>query len=497
MNLVSYWRLHQWDVTSLVTSNGNYSFSIINGSVSNFAGGLVVIYSHASLPLTEVRINEACGHLNFGGGSLTSTFNQVSQGAGRLLLLTGADEDISYQGAQGGSQNSDETITFNTTQIGGPLDGNLGILGSAFDIPVKTVEGTNSAGITATNDWMGWHLAILVSRPQPRVTFSAPSLIDGKVRLCAGAIVDDVHTATVPIEAKISGESSANTSLTFSFDTSGIDYTHCKLPKFIDDDGNQVATLTRTTNAEGKTSIKVLSSDLVSQPKIVAKWTNAQNKEVDVGEVTCDFVAEQSLRRFGIKSLNQGYDLDEGWDLNTLSLQYEGDTTDATIYLKYQKDPTKDVDTNYFLIGGAARASQDTGDGQGGAPDGFVDNDEAAVATIRGRSPHVPLQQRVPLDDDTNWLPVGGHHLRVRIAEIMDDNYSPVSLSDFHNYVVIVGDSAQGTGVVNVTTDSEGRATVHLTAGPWIKNCSSIRLEAIDNDQRSPSGVDDSTGWGN
>lgn len=116
---------------------------------------------------------------------------------------------------------------------------------------------------------------------QAKSNIPCPNLIGGKARSCAGAIadevhtatVDEVHTATVAVEAKLGTAPSANTALTFAFDSTGIDYTNCQPPRFIDDDGNPVATLTTTTDAEGKTALKVLSSDLISQPKLIAKWT--------------------------------------------------------------------------------------------------------------------------------------------------------------------------------------------------------------------------------
>ncbi len=332
---------------------------------------------------------------------------------------------------------------------------------------------------------------------------------DGLARACAGAIgVDGVHSFTITGTAsRDDGTGTGNTVLVtgtdfkLSFDANA-GSTADKNAKFVttDSNGNQILvnTLTAHTDDKGTFGVTVRGSDTITSAiKIKVQWTNAKGEDKDAGSQACDFVGEQSLRRYGIKDLNQGYDSDDGWDFDDLALQNEGDSTDATVYIKYQKDPNKDVDTNYFLVNGAPAPSEDTGDGQGGGPDGFVDDQEYAAATVRGRSPHVSVDQQIPLDDDGNWLPVSGHHLRVKIAEIVDVDYGSVSSSDFSNYVTLGSDPSQGLTVVGVTTDGDGKATVHLVAGPWINYCSSIKLQVVDDNQKSPSGVDDSTGWGN
>jgi len=150
------WNLYRWDVTSKVTGNGTFAFGL-SGLQYAYVGGLVVIYEKASLPLNEIRINEHISSL-LSGQSQTS-FKDVYPGAGHLLLLTGADNPAEA-GFTGGA------ISFNSQNIGGPLNANLGALGSALDLPVSIGSGVNTAGIS-TNDWLGWHLAILSSGARP------------------------------------------------------------------------------------------------------------------------------------------------------------------------------------------------------------------------------------------------------------------------------------------------------------------------------------------
>ena len=348
-------------------------------------------------------------------------------------------------------------------------------------------------------------------------------IFTGLPRACAGAIVDDVHTFTLQVQvrdrgAQLPGEpprSVAGLQLSFSIDKKNIDYTGCKPPKFIDDQNQVVETLIKTVDAEGKTNIRVLSSDLVStspgtQPVLIVKWktdsgsklsvhtlwkTVVTDQEEEVQGMPCDFATAQSIRRHGIKDLNQGYKnqdgevIDLGWNFDDLLMQEENDITDATVYMKFRKDPDDvmhPIDEKYFLINGAYKPSLDTGDGNGGPPDGWVDDDEYDVGQIRGLAPQ-PL-----LDDDANWLPVSNHHLYIRIAAIEDIDFGPVAPSDFAQYVVF---DNNGGSAISTTTDTEGKATVRLRAGSWIYWCRSIKLEAVNLTQKSWTGINASTGW--
>ncbi len=159
---------YRWNVTSSVAGNGTYTFNITN-SQQIFGASLFVAYSHPSLPLHEIRLNDGAEDME--GATSTTTFNGVAAGPARLLLFTQAD-DPNFTG---------ETIRFNGNVVGGPIDGNAGNYASQFDIPVTAVNGANTATINnVLGDEFGWHVAALVSSsvPEPMsVAIVTPGLI--------------------------------------------------------------------------------------------------------------------------------------------------------------------------------------------------------------------------------------------------------------------------------------------------------------------------------
>jgi len=143
--------VYRWDVTTIVTGNGAYSFT--TGGLENVYGAaLVVVYSNPANPSAEVRINDGAESMSYTTSS--TTFSDVDSGSGKLIIYTEADNAMGQTG---------ETIAFNAVNVGGPIDANLGPYASLFALPVTTVSGTNTASITTTSDWFGWHIAILIS----------------------------------------------------------------------------------------------------------------------------------------------------------------------------------------------------------------------------------------------------------------------------------------------------------------------------------------------
>ncbi len=239
-------------------------------------------------------------------------------------------------------------------------------------------------------------------------------LTDGVIRACAGAVQDSVHEATVTIHAAYSGVNAVNLPLTLTYDAS-FDYTDCQVPQFIDDlnQNRPVSTLTRTTDSNGNITITVLSCDLISTPNVLIT-----NNGTQIGSIPCNFAADQSLRHYGILTYDpgEGSGTDTGWDFNSYSLINPGDTADAIVFLKFEKDPNfqlpgnpgVSVDPNYYLsslAGNNAVPSLDVNHYN------YVSDEEYNAGTIRGKSNH-------PLDDASNWLPVSGHNVHVRITQI-------------------------------------------------------------------------------
>ncbi len=146
---------YRWDVTSLVTGNGEVEASF-SGFTNSFGLALVVVYSAPTLPLSRVVIND--GAVDVVGGETVFTAFEASAGAGDLWIHTAADNN-------GGR----EQIRFNGELVGGPIDANLGAWASLLQLPVETIDGRNSASILDLGDRLGWDLAVLRTEPAAAV----------------------------------------------------------------------------------------------------------------------------------------------------------------------------------------------------------------------------------------------------------------------------------------------------------------------------------------
>lgn len=150
---------YRWDVTSLISGNGSYTYDFTDGT-SIFGVSLAVVYSHASLGLGRVVLNDGAHELGESGAeSGSTTFGGFSAGPGVLSLFTQADNASGETG---------ETIDFNGSTVGGPIDGNIGDFASLFNINVNTIAGDNTATIHTGADHFGWQVAMLSSPvPEP------------------------------------------------------------------------------------------------------------------------------------------------------------------------------------------------------------------------------------------------------------------------------------------------------------------------------------------
>lgn len=158
-----------------VSGNGSYNVQIsetnpsFGGNANQLAGaGLLVIYSHPILPVSTVTVNHGVFLLGSGvqPSSASTTFAEnpttIPAGTGNLSILTFADDPAT----------SGETVVFNGTNIGGPLDANLPGGGSASVLNFSNVTtlggGNDQVSVTSTGDIFGWHVAVLQSQvPEP------------------------------------------------------------------------------------------------------------------------------------------------------------------------------------------------------------------------------------------------------------------------------------------------------------------------------------------
>ena len=173
------------------------------------------------------------------------------------------------------------------------------------------------------------------------------------VRACAGGVSgDDVHSATVQLLVRHNGEIAPNAQVTFAYeDNVGHDYGDGRAIKraklWEPETSLWMESVTLTTDAEGKVSCKVLSSDVISQPKLVVKHDNAV-----FGSVDCDFAAAVGKRGWP----NQ-YDptdtTDDGWLFNQRWFDTPGEQTTAKLYLQFKSILNgPDDDSNWKRVNG-------------------------------------------------------------------------------------------------------------------------------------------------
>jgi len=319
-------------------------------------------------------------------------------------------------------------------------------------------------------------------------------LTGNAARACAGAVADGVHEDALTLHvAQTDGTAAAGLPLTLAYDKS-IDYTNCQAPQFIDDQNQNkaVPTLTRTTDGSGNVTLTVLSSDLISKPNVLVS-----NNGTQIGNVGCDFAADQSLRRYGILTYDpgEGSGTDTGWDFDLYALISPGDTTRAKAFLKFQKDPSISPDLNYYLSSLANNKAVPSLDVDG---DGDVSDDEYAAGTIRGDTTR-------PLADANNWLVVSSHRVHVRVTQITDSDTGqvitdPSIIQQYVYYSDASGLPVDGQGhpfasatsftmpaSVETVTDGKGMAAIYLTAGSNIASCTNIVLDVVDETQIDPS----------
>ena len=150
------WR---FDVTSLVTGNGAYSFATV-GPLQCYGVALVVVFSHTSLPIQQIVINMGAEDLE-NASSTTSFAGFTLPGAGRLIVFTGADDTSTDVG---------ESLAFNGVTIPGvTFHENLGPVTSLITSSVTVQAGTNTATATTGDDQFGWALAIVAASAEPPI----------------------------------------------------------------------------------------------------------------------------------------------------------------------------------------------------------------------------------------------------------------------------------------------------------------------------------------
>ena len=135
------------------------------------------------------------------------------------------------------------------------------------------------------------------------VSTSAAVSFTGSPRACAGGIDNALHKLTLTLHATSGGAPLTNAPIALSFENNvGHNYGTREAPDIrhkakIHDPNESIVgnrwkeSVTLSTDNNGDVQVIVLSSDVISQPRLVARWQNAI-----VGSVPCDFAAATSRR---------------------------------------------------------------------------------------------------------------------------------------------------------------------------------------------------------
>lgn len=201
----------------------------------------------------------------------------------------------------------------------------------------SVAEGTQSDVCAAVTS------AMMSVSDAPLVTWS------GNPRAAAGGIASALHQSTLALSATQGGVPLINTPLTLSFENNvGHNYGTVTAPNIprrakIYDASDAVTpwkeTLTVVTDANGQVpAITLLSSDVISQPRLIARYTNAGTTET-VGGVKLDFAAAISKRGVEDPALVTNPvdwpDYDTGWSCNFSALEDAGNITTGLVYMKF------------------------------------------------------------------------------------------------------------------------------------------------------------------
>jgi len=108
--------------------------------------------------------------------------------------------------------------------------------------------------------------------------------------------------------------------------------------------------LAARTDAQGNVSLRVLSSDIITQDISIQAIRTLAGSDYVIGTQACDFGELLSYRRFR----NQ-YDPEEvedtGWLLDFPHLEALDGITPAKVYLKFRKDlDVLDIDGNWHFV---------------------------------------------------------------------------------------------------------------------------------------------------
>ncbi|HZL84650.1 MAG TPA: hypothetical protein VFD07_04650 [Candidatus Krumholzibacteria bacterium] len=141
---------YQWDVTArLVPGVTFYTYSV-NGGNTIAGVALAVVWEDINEPTRMVAIVDGMLQVGENGAETESAdIENLGHGATKVSIFTVLDDTI----------NTGETVAYNDSIIGGPIDRNLGVLASLLELDCDSFTGTNRLSIWTDTDHMGWMIA--------------------------------------------------------------------------------------------------------------------------------------------------------------------------------------------------------------------------------------------------------------------------------------------------------------------------------------------------
>jgi len=112
--------------------------------------GLVVVWQDPVEPMRTVTIIDGMKQVGESGPETESAvFTGLPSGPTQAWIFTVYDDAAS----------SGETVSYNGSTIGGPIDGNLGLNASVLQMNTTSVAGNNTISVQTGSDHMGWMVA--------------------------------------------------------------------------------------------------------------------------------------------------------------------------------------------------------------------------------------------------------------------------------------------------------------------------------------------------
>lgn len=177
---------YRWDVTNFIAPLSVNNYVIGQGIPGNqlTAVGLLVVYQTTSGPSRQVTIHDGIEQVGVNSGVMDTKnfiFSNITAGSTDVWTFTGYD---SINNSNNPPTETGETVTWNGTNVGGPMDADIGFNTSLEKGTATSVTGNNTLSVKtgpAPVDNFGVIAAVsMVTIPEP----SSALLLGGACLIC-------------------------------------------------------------------------------------------------------------------------------------------------------------------------------------------------------------------------------------------------------------------------------------------------------------------------